>query len=113
MHVLPRRDVWRNLLAKYLHIHIPDLKLKKLDFSKVSFLTCLVLVKFPPLFGDGYAHLITLVGVVCVCVCVRAIAENQLPDHSSPLRLVQITDCKRHSNKSNFILTLMNYVQPC
>ena len=31
---------------------------------------------------------------------------------SSPPRLVQITDCPRHSNQANCILTLLNYVQP-
>ena len=32
--------------------------------------------------------------------------------HSSPLRIVQITESPRHSNQSNSILTLLNYVQP-
>ena len=27
-HILPSQDVCRSLMAKYLHIHIPDLKLK-------------------------------------------------------------------------------------
>ena len=49
-HVSPRRDVCSSLLVKYLHIHILDLKLKKFDFFMVSFLTFLVLVKFPPCF---------------------------------------------------------------
>ena len=31
--------------------------------------------------------------------------------HSSPLRLVKITDCPRHSNQSNSVLTLINYIQ--
>ena len=34
-------------------------------------------------------------------------------EHSSPLRLVQIPDCPRHSNQSNSILTLLNYVIKC
>ena len=34
-------------------------------------------------------------------------------EHSSPLRLVQIADCPRHSNQSNSILTLLNYVIKC
>ena len=32
--------------------------------------------------------------------------------HSSPLRLVQITDCPRHLNQSNFIITFLYYGQP-
>ena len=47
-HVSSSRDDWVRLMAKYLHIHIPDLKLKTI----VSFLTCLLLVKFPGLSGD-------------------------------------------------------------
>ena len=50
--VSPRRC---SLMAKYLHIHIHDLKLKIIQISIFSFLTCPVLVKFPALSDDHRA----------------------------------------------------------
>ena len=52
-HVLPRPDVCRSLIAKYLHIDIPDQNLKKVWTFCVSLLYVPYSYKVsPPLFGD-------------------------------------------------------------